>query len=310
MLRSFFLYLSQAAWAKRLIMRIGLARRTAHRFIAGDTLEEALEVCRTLNQKGLDVTLDLLGESVTDEAGAIQATDDYVNLLQVLANSGVQATVSLKLTQLGLDIREDLCIDNLRRIMECARQTHNHVTIDMESTQYTDATLRVYRALRHTHGYDNLGTVIQAYLYRSEADMRALSQEGAFIRLCKGAYKEPPDRAFPDKSDVDANYVNLVKLFLSPEGCAAGAYLGIATHDEKMIEAAKAFIKASNVPYENFEFQMLYGIRSRLQEQLRDDGYKMRVYVPYGTQWYPYYMRRLAERPANVWFIASNFFRR
>lgn len=309
MLRSFFLYLSRAAWAKNLIMRNSLARRSARRFVAGDTLAEAIDVCRRLNDGGLDVTLDHLGESVTDEAGAIQATQAYLELLDAIAQSGVQATASLKLTQLGLDIREDLCLDNMRRILTRARETNNHITIDMESTDYTDATLTVYCTLR-AEGFENTGAVIQAYLYRSETDMEALAAEGAFVRLCKGAYKEPPERAFPDKADVDANFVHLVKLFLTPESCAAGAYLGIGTHDEAMIRAAQAYIKENNIPYENFEFQMLYGIRSRLQEQLRDDGYKVRVYVGYGTEWYSFYMRRLAERPANVWFILSNFFRR
>jgi proline dehydrogenase len=307
-LRSSFLYLSRASWAKPMIMRVGPIRRSAHRFVAGDTLEDAIDVCRRLNQKGLNVTLDHLGESVIDEKGALHATQAYLDLLDGIARSSVQSTVSVKLTQLGLDIREDLCVSNMRRVLEQARQLGNHITIDMEGTGYTDATLRVFRLLRQE--FDNVGTVIQAYLYRSEADMKALAHEGAFVRLCKGAYQEPPDRAFPDKADVDANYVHLVELFLSPEALAAGTYLGIATHDEKMISAAKAYIKANDVPGDRFEFQMLYGIRSRLQEQLRDDGFKVRIYVGYGTEWYPFFMRRLAERPANVWFILSNFLRR
>ncbi len=310
MLRSLFLYLARAGWAKGMIMRIGLARRTAHRFVAGDTLEEAIAATRQLNNHGLEVTLDHLGESVSDEAGALQATQDYIELLDAIAQSGIRATASLKLTQLGLDIRKDLCVDNVHEILEKAKATGNHITIDMESSDYTDVTLDVYRKLRDEHSFDNVGIVIQAYLYRSESDMKALAAEGAFVRLCKGAYKEPPDRAFPDKADVDANFVHLVEQFLNPEACAAGAYLGIATHDEKMIDASIAHVKQHNVPYENFEFQMLYGIRSRLQQQLHDDGYKVRVYVPYGTQWYPYFMRRLAERPANIIFFISNFFRR
>ena len=310
MLRSLFLYLARAGWAKGMIMRIGLARRTAHRFVAGDTLEEAIAATRQLNNHGLEVTLDHLGESVSDEAGALQATQDYIELLDAIAQSGIRATASLKLTQLGLDIRKDLCVDNVHQILEKAKATGNHITIDMESSDYTDVTLDVYRKLRDEHSFDNVGIVIQAYLYRSESDMKALAAEGAFVRLCKGAYKEPPDRAFPDKADVDANFVHLVEQFLNPEACAAGAYLGIATHDEKMIDASIAHVKQHNVPYENFEFQMLYGIRSRLQQQLHDDGYKVRVYVPYGTQWYPYFMRRLAERPANIIFFISNFFRR
>ncbi len=308
MLRSFFLYLSQAHWAKNMIMRIGPARRSAHRFVAGDTLAEAIDVVRRLNANGLEVTLDHLGESVTDEAGAKQATQAYLDMIEAIAASGVRATTSLKLTQLGLDVREALCIENLRCILERAKAANNHVTVDMESSDYTDATLRIYRLLRQE--FDNVGIVIQAYLYRSEADMKALAQEGAFVRLCKGAYKEPADRAFPDKADVNANYARLVELFLSPEARAVGAYLGLATHDEKMIDAARAFISAHQVPTDSFEFQMLYGIRQRLQEEIRDAGYKMRIYVGYGTEWYPFFMRRLAERPANVWFILSNVFRR
>jgi len=308
MLRAFFLYLSEAGWAKDLILRIGPARRSAHRFVAGDTLEDAIETTRRLNDNGLEVTLDHLGESVTDEAGALRATEAYLAMLDAIESSGVRATASLKLTQLGLDIREDLCLTNMRRILERAKTTGNHITIDMESSDYTDATLHIFRLL--CDEFDNVGTVIQAYLYRSEADMKALAEEGAFVRLCKGAYKEPPDRAFPDKADVDANFAHLTELFLSDGAQTAGAYLGIGTHDEAMIDAAKAYINAHDVPYEAFEFQMLYGIRNRLQEQLRDEGYKVRIYVGYGTEWYPFYMRRLAERPANVWFILSNFFRR
>ncbi len=308
MFRSLFLQLSEASWAKDLIMKVGPARRSALRFVAGDTLSDAIAVTRRLTDQGFDVTLDHLGESVTDEAGALHATNAYLELLDTIGASGVRATVSLKLTQLGLDIREELCIENLRRILERAQAAGNHVTIDMESSDYVDATLRVFRRVRQD--FDNVGTVIQAYLYRSEADMRALAAEGAFVRLCKGAYKEPADRAFPDKADVDANYVHLAQIFLAPEARQAGAHLAIATHDEKMLAAARDYIRANDVPYDAFEFQMLYGIRSRLQEQLRDDGFKVRVYVGYGTEWYPYYMRRLAERPANVWFMLSNFFRR
>ncbi|RPI98160.1 MAG: proline dehydrogenase [Chloroflexi bacterium] len=308
MLRSFFLYLSQAHWAKNMIMRIGPARRSAHRFVAGDTLAEAIDAVRRLNANGLEVTLDHLGESVTDEAGARQATQAYFDMIDAIAEGGVRATVSLKLTQLGLDVAEAMCIENLRCILDRAKAANNHVTVDMESSDYTDATLRIYRLLRQE--FNNVGIVIQAYLYRSEADMKALAQEGAFVRLCKGAYKEPPDRAFPDKADVNANFVCLVELFLDPEARAAGAYLGIATHDEKMIDAAKAFISAHQIPTDCFEFQMLYGIRQRLQVQIRDAGYKMRIYVGYGTEWYPFFMRRLAERPANIWFVLSNVFRR
>ncbi|WP_119069451.1 proline dehydrogenase family protein [Aggregatilinea lenta] len=309
MLRSLLLYLAQATWAKSWVMRLGIAQRTAYRFVAGDTLDDAMIVVRNLNQKGMDVTLDYLGESVFDEASAREAADAYVTMLDCIAAEDVNATASLKLTQLGLGVSEALCLDNLRRILTCARGHGNHITIDMEGSDTTDATLDVFRTLR-AEGFDNVGIVIQAYLYRSDADLRALAAEGSFVRLCKGAYKEPPDRAFAEKTDVDANYVHLTQQFLSAAHCEQGAYLGIATHDEAMIRAAQAHIRAQSIPSTCFEFQMLYGIRARLQQQIRDDGYRIRLYVPYGTQWYPYFMRRLAERPANVWFILSNFFRR
>lgn len=308
MLRSIFLYLSGANWAKNVIMSIGPARRSALRFVAGDTLEDALTATRRLNEAGLDVTLDHLGESVTDEAGAHQAAQTYMKLIDAIAAANVRATVSLKLTQLGLDIREDLCIEHMRAILDRAQATGNHITIDMESSDYTDATLNIFHKL-HTE-YENVGTVIQSYLYRSEDDMRALAAEGAFVRLCKGAYKEPPHLAFPDKADVDQNFVKLTELYLSPEAQQAGAYLGIATHDEDMIAAAKQYINEHQVAHDYFEFQMLYGIRSKLQAQLRDEGYTVRIYVGYGTEWYPFFMRRLAERPANLWFIVRNFFKR
>ncbi len=308
MLRSLLLYLSEAGWARSLITNVGPAHRAAERFVAGESLAQAIEAARRLNDDGLEVTLDHLGEKVTDEQGARQATEDYLTLLDAIAQSGVRATASLKLTQLGLDIRETLCLDNMRRILQRAQATGNHITIDMESSDYTENTLRIYRTLRQD--YANVGIVIQAYLYRSEEDIRALAREGAFVRLCKGAYKEPPDRAFPDKADVDANFVRLMELFFTEGASVPGAFLAVATHDEKMIAAAKAFVRAHQVPYDRFEFQMLYGIRPHLQAQLRDDGYKVRIYAGYGTEWYPFFMRRLAERPANVWFIVSNFFRR
>ncbi|MCD4686746.1 MAG: proline dehydrogenase family protein [Anaerolineae bacterium] len=308
MLRSVLLYLSEAVWAKRLVMGVGPVRRSAERFVAGSTVEDAIETARQITARGLEVTLDHLGESVTDEAGARKATQSYLDLLDAIKKSGVRATTSLKLTQLGLDVRKDLCIENVCAILTFARETGNHVTIDMESTAYTDVTLEIFRTLREK--FDNVGTVIQSYLYRSEDDMTALAQEGAFVRLCKGAYKEPPNLAFPNKADVDASFVRLTHLFLSEPAREAGAYIGIATHDEKMIDAAKQYVAQHGVPRDTFEFQMLYGIRSRMQEQLRDESYAVRVYVGYGTEWYPFFMRRLAERPANLWFILSNFFRR
>ncbi len=307
MLRVTLLYLSQASWAQHLALNFPPIRRTARRFVAGETLDDALNTTQQLNESGLLVTLDHLGESVEDAEHARQAADAYLELLDAIASHGLQASVSLKLTHLGLDIDEALCVENLRRVVQRARERGTHVTIDMESSDYTDATLRVFRRVRQD--FDNVGTVIQAYLYRSEDDMRALAAEGAFVRLCKGAYHEPPDLAFPDKSDVDANYVRLAQLYLSEEARAAGAFLAIATHDERIITTLKAYIREHHIPQDAFEFQMLYGICPRLQQQLHDEGFTVRIYTGYGTEWYPFFMRRLAERPANLWFVLKHLFR-
>ncbi len=308
MLRSVLLYLSEAAWAKALITRFFVARRVARRFVAGETLAEAVQAVRKLNADGLTVTLDYLGESVQSAQDASEAADQYIHILDTIASNNLRATVSLKLTQLGLNISEELCLGNLRRIVEHARELSNHVTIDMESHHYTDATLRIFREMHRSFGRAHVGTVIQAYLYRSEQDMAALKAEGAFVRLCKGAYKEPPDVAFPRKADVDANFLKLMRAFIDTDG-STGAYLGVASHDQRIIDAMRDYATSNNIPRNRFEFQMLYGIRSDLQRKLAQEGYTMRVYVPFGTQWYPYFMRRLAERPANLWFFISNFFR-
>lgn len=309
MLRALFLYLSRAAWAKRLVTRWGLARRVARRFVAGETLEEAIAAVRRLNEKGITATVDVLGESVTDAEMAQQAAASYLILLEAIRVNDLAATVSLKLTALGLDIDEGLCREHMRRILSRAREVGTRVTIDMEDHPYTQRTLDLYRALRHEDGFDNVGTVIQAYLYRSDADIAALAAEGAEIRLCKGAYKEPPEIAYPRKKDVNAAFVRQMKVLLDAALEGRG-YPGIATHDERIIAEAKAYAEARRIPREAYEFQMLYGVRPALQEQLVAEGYRLRVYVPYGTQWYPYFMRRLAERPANVWFFVSNLFRR
>jgi proline dehydrogenase len=316
MLRAFFLYLSHAVWARAFVTRFGFAWRAASRFVAGETPDDAIAAIRALNAGGINATVDHLGESVTNEAEAAQAAGDYIHILDKIAASGVRANVSVKLTQLGLDIDTDFCARNVRRVVEKAKATNSFVRIDMEGTPHTDRTIAVFRAL-HTD-FDNVGIVLQSYLYRTEKDLCTLTNEGARIRLCKGAYNEPPDKAFPHKADVDANYVKLTRMLLDRAQTAPAAdgsgrvppLPAIATHDEKMIAAAKAWAEEKRLPREYFEFQMLYGIRRELQEQLVREGYAMRIYVPYGTSWYPYYMRRLAERPANVWFILSNFFRR
>jgi len=307
MLRAALLYLSVAGWARRFVTHFPLARRVARRFVAGETVEEALQAIRELNARGIAATVDHLGESVTAQDEAIRAVDDYLTLIDSLQASGVESWLSLKLTQLGLDLSEELCLSNLRRVLDRARQADMVVTIDMESSAYTGRILAVFHRLFGDEGYRNLRVVIQAYLYRSEADVAALVEGGAGVRLCKGAYDEPPTVAFPRKRDVDANYESLMKTLL--DGTDRG-YPGIATHDEKLIEAARRYVDASGIAPDRFEFQMLYGIRSELQARLAREGYGMRVYVPYGTEWYPYFVRRLAERPANLWFFVSNLAQR
>jgi proline dehydrogenase len=315
MFRAFFLYLSNAAWARWLITHFPLARRAARRFVAGETIGEAITTIRALNAKGITATLDHLGESVHTEAEATRAADDYLLALEQIAAADVRANVSLKLTQLGLDLDTEFCTRNVRRVLDKAKAAGNFVRVDMEGTPHTDRTLAVFRALRRD--FDNVGVVLQAYLYRTEQDLAALLAEKSRVRLCKGAYNEPADKSFPHKADVDANYVKLARILLAHAGEVPGLSAdgrtpplpAVATHDEKMIAAAKAAAAEGQVPRDRFEFQMLYGIRRELQEQLAADGFSMRVYVPYGTEWYPYFMRRLAERPANMWFILSNFFR-
>ena len=284
-------------------MSLPLATRMARRFVAGETLDDAIRVVQTLNAKGLLVSLDHLGENVHSEADAARATQAYLDLLERIAISSVNSNISLKLTALGLDMSEEVCVGNMRRILTRARETNNFVRIDMESSTYTDRTLRVFRTLREEYGFGNVGVVIQAYLLRSEQDVREMAAAGANIRLCKGAYKEPPTVAFPLKADVDANYVKLMQIYLDEPSLSSGARIAVATHDDHMIDATREYVNANQVDKAAFEFQMLYGIRPQAQEQLAAQGYKMRVYVPYGTEWYPYFMRRLAERPANVWFL-------
>ncbi len=307
MLRSILLWLSRNKFVRNWMMNLGVARRATKRFVAGETIEDAISVIRELNALGIAATLDHLGENVETAADAQRATDDYVQVLDAIGTNGVQSHVSVKLTALGLDLGDDICRANVARIVAKAKEVGTFVRIDMESVDYTDRTLAIYRSLRDEYG--NVGIVIQAYLYRSEADIATLCQEGGKVRLCKGAYQEPPDKAFPKKADTDANYVRLMKMLLSAEARARGARGAIATHDPKMIAATRQYAAEQMAPRDEFEFQMLYGIRRDLQCELASDGYGMRVYVPYGTEWYPYYMRRLAERPANLWFILSNFFR-
>jgi len=301
--RPVFLFLSRLSWLRSWLETSPAARRLASRFVAGETLEDALAVGRRLKAEGIALTLDRLGESVTSLDEAAAARDVYLGALESMNQSGAEPNVSLKLTQFGLDLSGDACRDNVERLVRRAAQVGGFVRIDMESSGYVDRTLSLVTDLYAR--YQAVGTVVQAYLYRSQADVENLCDIGIRVRLCKGAYLENAGVAFPGKADVDLNYVNLMKILLD-----RGNYPAIATHDERMIAETKAFAAARKVPRENFEFQMLYGIRRELQRQLVAEGYRVRLYVPFGRAWYPYYMRRLAERPANVLFILRNLLRR
>jgi proline dehydrogenase len=318
MFRSFLIYLSKAVWAQKLVTGWGFAWRTASRFVAGTRLDDALRVVHELNEKGINATLDHLGEHTSTPEEAQQAADDIFATLDALgADSSARGNVSIKLTQIGLGLDESLCARHLERILARARQNNTFIRIDIEDTPYTDKTINLYHAM-HEKGYTNLGMALQAYLYRSEADMRRLIEGGTRIRIVKGAYNEPADKAFPRKADVDANYDLLSKILIDASLANESklSYDGrvppmpaIASHDENRIAFAKQYAEKVGLPKNGLEFQMLYGIRRDLQEQLAKEGYPVRVYVPFGQQWYPYFIRRLAERPANIWFFISNFFR-
>lgn len=305
MLRKSLLYLSTADWAQHIATHQSLARRVARRFVAGEQEDEVVQAAHKMEELGILATLDYLGESVTDASDTEHVVAAYLSLLTRIHESRLRSSISLKLTHLGYDVAETLCVSNLRTILTRARQYDIPVTIDMESSAYTDATLRIYRTMRDEYDFHNVGTVIQAYLRRSADDMQALAAEGSHIRLCKGAYLEPPDIAFPDKADVDRNYIDLMRAYLTAN---SGSYLCIATHDEKMIQAALEIIETHQIPSDRYEFQMLYGIRSDRQQELAQAGYPIRAYIPYGEAWYPYFMRRLAERPANLWFFVRSLF--
>lgn len=316
MLRSFFVYLSKAAWAQNLIINWDFAWRAASRFIAGTKLEDAIRVVRELNAKGINATLDHLGEHTSTPEEAQQAAENiYATLDAIGADPSLRSNVSIKLTQIGMGLDESYCAETLERVLARAKTAKTFIRIDMEDTPYTDKTINLYYALREK-GYENAGMVIQAYLFRTEADVRRMLLDGTRIRNVKGAYNEPPDKAFPKKTDVDANYDLITKILLDAalaqksnlsEDGRTPPIPAIGTHDEKRIAFAKSYAEKIGLPKTGLEFQMLYGIRRDLQEKLVKDGYLVRVYVPFGTHWYPYFMRRLAERPANVWFFISNF---
>ncbi|HJZ12009.1 MAG TPA: proline dehydrogenase family protein [Acidobacteriota bacterium] len=302
MIKTALLYMSEQPKLQHLAMRMELSRRTARRFVAGETIQEAVEAISRLNDQGFSATIDYLGENVSSENDALRATNEYLQALDEIQKKSADSNVSLKLTQFGLSIHEEMTSANVERVVLRARDYNNFVRIDMEGSPYTDSTLRIFRSLRQK--YENVGIVVQAYLYRTEKDIEDLLQLKSRIRLCKGAYKEPPTIAFKKKIDTDRNYIQLMKILLK-----SGIYHGIATHDPAMIQATKKFAKTERIANEQFEFQMLYGIRRDLQSQLIHEGYKLRVYVPYGEEWYSYLMRRMAERPANLFFVVRNLFR-
>lgn len=275
----------------------------AKRFVAGLDVAAALDAVRRLNDRGIMATLDILGENVRESDHAVRAADAYVALLEEIARAGVNANVSLKLTQMGLDISEELCEQNLRRIVEQAMALQNFVRIDMEGSAYTQRTLDLF--FRLFPEFPNLGVVIQAYLYRSEQDVRRLVAARARVRLCKGAYKEPPSIAYRKMSDIRRNFLRLAEILLRD-----GSYPAIATHDDLLINAVKAWTAEHRISPDRFEFQMLYGIRPKTQEELVRQGYRMRVYVPFGTHWFPYFSRRLRERKENIWFVLTNLFKK
>ncbi len=301
MLRAAFLWLSEQPRIFRFVRRNGLARTLASRFVAGETIDEAITTLHDLNASNLSASLDLLGESVPHAEEAQRACRTYLDLLERIQAAQANANVSVKLTQMGLDIDEQRCLGNMRAIIGKAKQYGSFVRIDMEQSSYTAKTIAIFKDILYPEFGNTVGVVLQSYLRRTAADVSTMIGLGARVRLCKGAYQEPEDVAFPDKRDVDANFIDCVEQLME-----RGHYPGIATHDIKIIDHAIAFAKQRHIPSARFEFQMLYGVRRDLQSRLRREGYNVRVYVPFGTHWYPYLMRRLAERPANIAFITTN----
>jgi proline dehydrogenase len=301
MIRNALLYLSNQPRVFKFVKTNRLAKGFASRFVAGETLDTAVPAVRELNRRGITASLDLLGESVHNEAEARAAGAEYLRILDRIAREKLDTTVSVKLTAMGLDVSEDLCVSIMHEILERARKYETFVRLDMEASNYTQKTLELFENRLYPEFRETVGVVLQSYLYRTERDVEQMNVLGARVRICKGAYKEPASVAFPEKRDVDANYVKCMKQLMLD-----GNYPGIATHDEKIIEQAKTFARENQLKPDKFEFQMLYGVRRDLQEKIVQEGWRMRVYVPFGTQWYPYLMRRLAERPANVAFMTGN----
>jgi proline dehydrogenase len=304
MLRQTLLYLSSQPRVAHFVRRNGVAKRFAERFVAGESLEQVLDVVAQLNARGITASLDLLGESVQSEDEARAGGRAYVHMLDRIHERHLDANVSVKLTAMGLDISEELCVATVRDVLARARDHQTFVRLDMESSAYTERTLRLFYERFYPAYPEHVGIVLQSYLFRTKADIARAIDARARVRLCKGAYKEPPSVAFADKHDVDASYATGMRRLM-----VEGRYPGIATHDERLIATAKRIAATDAIDSSRFEFQMLYGVRRDLQELLVKQGFRVRVYVPFGTHWYPYLMRRLAERPANVLFIAGNVLR-
>lgn len=296
------LYLAQNQRLRDFVVQNKITRTASRRFVAGEVLEDAVHATRALNERGIQVALDLLGENVALKEEAAEATQAYMNAIELIGRTQIDANISIKLTALGLDISPDLCEQNLLTILECGRQHNVFVCIDMEASDYTEQTVAMTKLA--SEQYKQVGTVIQSYLYRSHDDINQLVDQGVRVRLVKGAYKEPQSVAYQEKADVDKNYLQLMQILL-----ARGNFPAIASHDEAIIDAACKFVRDHGISKSSFEFQMLYGIRRDLQEKLVKQGYNMRVYVPYGSHWYPYLMRRMAERPANLMFVVTNSWR-
>jgi proline dehydrogenase len=302
--RSALIYLSRQEGLKEFAAHFKPFQKMTTRFVAGETIEEAVAAIRELNAAGCSASFDHLNESVANAEEAEKEVDQYLRILDRIDQTGINSNVSIKLSQFGLELDPELAYQKARAVVADAAQRGNFVRVDMESSSVTQVTIDIFKRLRSEFGRNDVGIVLQSCLRRTYADAQDLLKLPARIRICKGAYHEPPDVAFPDKKDTDENYIRVMQLLLS-----SGVYHGIATHDPKMIQATIEFAGREGIGKEAFEFQMLYGVRRDLQHQLADDAHNMRVYVPYGKRWYPYFMRRLAERPANIWFVLKNLFK-
>src|SRR6266403_2782735 len=302
--RSTLIYLSQQEGLKDFATRFRPFKKHTTRFVAGETIDETIHFIREINAEGCSASFDHLNESVTSAAEASKEVAEYLNILAKIDETGIRSNVSIKLSQFGLTLDPELAYKNARRVVDEAHRRGNFVRVDMEDSKVTQVTIDLFKRLREEFGLDDVGIVLQSYLRRTYEDAQELVKLPARIRICKGAYNEPPEVAFPDKKDTDSNYVRVMQLLLG-----SGFYHGIATHDPKMIAATIDFSEKEGIAKDAFEFQMLFGVRRDLQRQLARDGYNLRIYVPYGKHWYPYFMRRLAERPANIWFVMKNLLR-